>query len=257
MTLVTKARNDFQLRQTDRNLKAILKGLDVRVDIAGMNSRGLVQVLVSGEDEHVALRYLTDKIGFCPVELEKVNMFSTFKGFIRDSGQDKSKLLVDIGVSIPENVDAVIPLNRLQAQLGDGRRMALVKLAELFGLRENVPLDVRVTNVDLQKRYVEAELSDKQQKQFFDWTRSMLDRLLIVGASYFEVKSTIRESQADRDVVKIESLGMFEHAVVCKLGTDAAGLIPKIGKRLQRAVFTVFNPRNIIKLLGSETILTS
>jgi hypothetical protein len=184
-------------------------------------------------------------------------MFSTFKGFIRDSGQDKSELLVDIGVSIPENVDAVIPLNSLQAQLGDGRRMALVKLAELFGLRENVPLDVRVTNVDLQKCYVEAELSDKQQKQFSDWTRSMLDRLLIVGASYFEVKSTIRESQADRDVVKIESLGMFEHAVVCKLGTDAAGLIPKFGQRLQRAVFTVFNPRNIIKLLGSEITLTS
>ncbi len=85
----------------------------------------------------------------------------------------------------------------------------------------------------------------------------MLDRLLIIGASYSEIKSTIRKLQIDRDVVKIETLGMFEYAVVCKLGTDAAGLIPKIGKNLERAVFTVFNPRNILRLLGSEITLST
>jgi hypothetical protein len=198
-----------------------------------------------------------DRIGFCPVELEKVVKFSTFRGFVRDSLQDRSDVSVDVGVVIPETVDAMIPLNRLQAQLGDGRKIALGKLVELFGLRENVPVDIRVTDVDWRNKHVEAELSEKQLKQFANWTRAMLDRLLIVGASFRELRSAMKESQIERDVVGIEPLGMFEHAITCKLGTDAAGLIPKIGRRLERAVFTVFNPRNIVKLIGFEAPITS
>jgi hypothetical protein len=48
---------------------------------------------------------------------------------------------------------------------------------------------------------------------------------------------------------------MFEHAVVCKLGTDAAGLIPKLGRILGRAVLSVFNPRRILGLLGDGSML--
>ena len=256
MTLLTKARNDFQLHQADRNLKGVLKGLDSKVEIVGMNSRGWIRISVDGQDKQVALKYLSDKIGFCPVELEKITVFSTCKGFLRDSDQDKNELAVDIGVFNPKYVDAVVPLNRLQAQIGDGRKMALSKLAELFGLRENVPLNLRVTQISLQEQHIEAELSEEQQKRFHDWTRSMLDRLLIVGASFSEVRSTIRRSDIIRDVIRIEPLGMFEHAVVCKLGTDAAGLIPKIGKSLKKAVFTVYNPRNIVRLLGLDTTAT-
>lgn len=252
MILLARARNDFLLRQAERNLESVLKTLGIKLDISRANAQGWIKVSISGEDEKVALQYLTEKIGLCPVELEKIEKFSTFKGFIADAQHNKSELRVDIGVFAPERVEASIPLRYLQAQLSDGRKIAIGKLCELFGLRENVPLDVRITNVDFQKRQMEAEFSDKQQKQFSDWTQSMLDRLLIIGASYSEIKSTIRELQIDRDVVKIEPLGMFEYAVVCKLGTDAAGLIPKIGKNLERAVFTVFNPRKILRLLGSE-----
>jgi hypothetical protein len=254
VTLLARAHSDLQLRQAEGNLKSVLKPLGVRVDVSRANAGGWIKVSISGEDEKVALHYLAEKIGICPIELEKVGKFSTFRGFITHAQQNRSELRVDVGVFAPENVEASIPLHRLQSQLGDGK-LALAKLAELFGLRENLPLDVRITDVDLQKRRVEAEFSDRQQSLFSDWIRSMLDRLLIVGASYSEIRSAIGRAQTDRDVVKIEPLGMFEHAVVCKLGTDATGLIPKIGKNLERAVFTVFNPRNIIRLLGSSDIL--
>jgi len=255
VTLLARAHSDFQLRQAEANLKSVLKTLGVKLDVSRANAEGWIKVSISGEDEKVALTYLTEKIGLCPIELEKVGKFSTFKGFITKAQQSKSELRVDIGVFAPEHVEASIPLRCLQAQLGDGRKIALAKLAELFGLRENVPLDLRITDVDLERRFVEAEFSDKQQRQFSDWTRSMLDRLLVIGASRSEIRSMIRETHIDRDVIRVEPLGMFEHAVVCKLGTDAAGLIPKIGRSLERARFTVFNPRNIIGLLGSEDAL--
>jgi hypothetical protein len=51
-------------------------------------------------------------------------------------------------------------------------------------------------------------------------------------------------------VIGLESLGMCEHALVCKLGTDAAGLIPRIGRILKSAKFAVFNPRKIMRFLS-------
>jgi len=42
---------------------------------------------------------------------------------------------------------------------------------------------------------------------------------------------------------------------VGKLGTDATGLIPKIGRYMRKAEFVVFNPKKVRGLIG-ETALT-
>jgi hypothetical protein len=253
VTLLARARSDFQLRQAEGNLKSLLRTLGVGVEVSRADDRGWIRASISGDDENAAVQYLSGEVGVCPVELEKVRRYSTFKGFLTGNVGSESELRVDVGVFVPEHVEASIPLRCLQAQLGDGKRLALCKLAELFGLREDVPLDVRITDVDFRGRRVMAELSDWQLRRFSGWTRSMLDRLLIVGASFSEVNSAVVKMGADRDVVEIERLGMFEHTVVCKVGTDAAGLIPTIGRRLGKAVFTVFSPRKIVSLLGLDS----
>jgi hypothetical protein len=257
VTLLTKVYNNSQLGQVDRSLRSLLEGLKVRTSVPGADSRGWVNVSILGEDENVAVHYLAEKVGICPAGLEEIRKYSTFKGFVADPSRSKNELWVDVGVSSPSSVDAAVPLCRLQSQLSDGRKIALGKLAELFGFCENLPLHVRVSSVDSEKRFVEAELSERQQRQYADWTRSLLDRLLVLGVSHGEVESAIRGAGFNRDVVTVESLGMFEHAVVCKLGTDAAGLIPTVGKRLRRAVFSVFSPRKVLALLGDGSALST
>jgi hypothetical protein len=232
-----------------------LSGLKVETHLLETDSLGRVHVLISGEDENVTVRYLADNIGLCPASLEEISKYSTLKGYVADPSKSKNELWVDIGVSSPSRVEAAVTLDRLQAQLGDGRKIALGKLVELFGFSENLPLHIRITNVDFEKRHIEAELSEKQKEQYAGWTRSLLDRLLILGASHGEVNSAIRRAEFNRDIVNVESLGMFEHAVLCKLGTDAAGLIPRMGKHLRRAAFSVFNPRKILALLGYDSAL--
>ena len=49
----------------------------------------------------------------------------------------------------------------------------------------------------------------------------------------------------NRDIIGTEALGLFEHALTCKLGTDAAGLIPKIGRYMRNSVFIVFSPEKV------------
>ena len=47
---------------------------------------------------------------------------------------------------------------------------------------------------------------------------------------------------------------MFEHVLTCKLGTDAAGLIPKIGRNLRNAKFAVFNPKRLREFLEAKNV---
>ena len=71
----------------------------------------------------------------------------------------------------------------------------------------------------------------------------------MVGASQNEVETAVERARHFRDIIKIESLGLFEHAVICKLGTDAIGLIPRLGSYLRVASLAPFSPRRIRELI--------
>lgn len=255
LNLLTKIYTRSQLQQVHRNLDSLFEGLKVKAEVLGANPQGWVQVSVSGEDEKVAEHYLAETFGFCPTNLEKVSKYETVKGYVTDLDKSRNEIWVDIGVWSPSRVNASIPIHRLQAQLGDGRKIALQKMIDIFGFCNNLPLHVKISSIDLQKRHFEAELPEKQRKQYADWTRSLLDRLIVLGASLSEVKSAIRMAESNRDIAKIEQLGMFEQSIVCKLGTDAAGLIPKIGRNLRRTAFSIFSPKRILELLGNDSPL--
>jgi hypothetical protein len=249
ITLLARAYNDFQLRQIDRNLSSTFEGLKVETKICGVTSRRWIQIAVSGEDENVVLHYLADRIGFCPEALENVKKFSNTNGYVAGSNENKGELYVDIGVFSPKIVDVTIPLRKLQAQLGDGRKISLKKFVEVFGFCEKLPLTIRILSVDKEKSRIEAELSQKQQEQYRSWTKTLLDRLLILDASHDEIRLALKNTGFSRDVIGIEPLGILEYAAVCKFGTDAAGLIPRIGRRLSHAVFSVFKPRRVLEFL--------
>jgi len=169
VTLPTKVYNNFQLKLVDEKLQSMLKGLKVETKICGVSSRGLVQIAVSGEDEKVALNYLRGQIGLCPTFLQNVEKFSTVKGYV--VSLNKKELYVDIGIASPNTVEAAISLKLLQAQLVDGRKMALEKIADLFGFVENLPLSVKICSVNKEKSRIEALLSEKQLAIYRRWTK--------------------------------------------------------------------------------------
>jgi hypothetical protein len=109
-----------------------------------------------------------------------------------------------------------------------------------------MPLHIKlVADLNTEKSFWEAELSEKQLSQFSEWLRSNLDRLIVLGASISEVERALNRARHFRDVAKIETLGSFEHAILCKLGTDAAGLVPRLGPHLRSATLAPFSPRKI------------
>jgi hypothetical protein len=92
-----------------------------------------------------------------------------------------------VGVFEPKISHATIPLPRLQAQLVDGRKIALGKTAELYGFCEGVQLSIKLSHLNEEERRMEAELSLDQTERYQVWRESLLDRLLVLGARGFSL----------------------------------------------------------------------
>lgn len=170
-------------------------------------------------------------------------------GRIMGSFSEKTnELLVDVGIFQPKTVYAEIRLEILKAQLADGLELPFKRLTELYCLLHNMPLYVKILDVGANGD-LRAEFANQQLVLFDDWLDLMLDRLLVFGVPVGHVKQAVEASGHFRDVVKIESLGWLEHVIVCKLGTDAVGLIPSVGRILRGAILASFSPRKIKQAL--------
>jgi hypothetical protein len=253
LTLPIKIYANSQLKYVEKFLKATLENLQVEAKVCGLTSHGWVEASISGEDENVAMRYLIEQIGSCPTDLARIGKFLELKSRIKALAKSENELSVDIGI----DVDVTISLQHLQAQLADGRKVSLGKLAELFDFCENMPLSIKILDIDKNTNRAKAILAESQLGQYRNWTKSLLDRLIILGASPYEVKLTLKETDLHRDVLEIESLGLFEYAVKCKLGTDALGLIPKLGKKLRSAYFAVFNSEKVLGFFNDSIVVIS
>ena len=243
LTLLVKASNLGQLKQIDELLKVQFEELDLEVKVLGNQVNKWVQVSLSGEDEAVATSYISKEFGTCPANLENAKSLSVLKGYISKVDLNKMELKVDVGVFEPKVIQATIPLAKLQSQLVGGKALDLKMITEKNGLAEGLPLKVKVSALGEDSEELQAELAFEQVEKLHAWQQSLLDRLIILGASKSLINNTLERTKLNRDVIDIEVLGMFEHALTCKLGTDATGLIPRIGRYMRNSVFVVFNAK--------------
>jgi len=249
LTLLTKAFNQGQLKQIQVSLQAALEDLEVEVKVLGNPINKWVQVEVSGEDEGVAKSYITKQIGVCPTNPDNVAVGSELKGYIQK--MDNSQILtVDVGIIEPKIIPATIQLASLQAQLVNGQTVPLKRIAELYAFNQDLPINIKVTELKVEEGKMIAELSEAQVEKLKNWKDSLLDRLVILGTTADDVTLTLERTRLTRDVINTEALGLFEHVLTCKLGTDATGLISKIGRYMRNAKFVVFNPKKLVSLLG-------
>jgi len=251
VTLLEKVYGSFFVGLFEHVFSSLCEGLKVRIKVVGKTDHNWVKVEVSGEDETVALRYLDQKFGLAPTSVDEVKKFSTVKGrIVASEKNEENRLQVDIGISSLQFHGAFIPLETLREQITDGKNLQYEQIIDPFCLYENLPLEVKIiSNVENSGKWVRAEFSERQVSQFAQWLHAYIDRLIVIGAPRSHVEHAAKESKHIRDIIKIDSLGLLEHVVVCKLGTDAVGLIPKLGKILSVARLAPFSPRKINNLL--------
>jgi hypothetical protein len=236
------------IEEAEKFLKKIIGDLDCSLTGLSIVENGWLRVQASGRDEGVAVRLLKRECSLAPISVANVERFSTFRGRVIFSGKSRTEAFVDVGAFSPKPVYAKIPLRTLQGQLVDGRKLALQRIEEMFVLLDNLPLEVRVVRVEVE--VLEAELTERQMEIFGRWVGERFDRLIVLGVSIGGVMRAVERARLEGDVLDVESLGLLEHVVVCKLGTDAVGLVPRLGRNLGGAVLGVFSPRTVLKVWG-------
>jgi hypothetical protein len=255
LTLLVKASNAGQLKKIDDLLKSEFENLDLDVKVLGNPVNRWVQVSLSGEDEVIATSYINKNIGTCPINIKNVDKFSVLKGYISKVDTDKQELKVDVGIFEPKIIQATVPLAYLQAQLADGRKVDLKKISEVYGFHANLPLSIKAICLNGEEdKLLQAELSTAQIEKIRLWQQSLLDRLIVLGSSIGEIEKVLERTRLNRDVIGTEALGLFEHALTCKLGTDATGLIPKIGRYMKNSTFVIFNPKKVRGFIGESSL---
>lgn len=250
LTLFVKAFNGGQLKQIDEVLQTQFEDLGVTAKVAANALNKWVQVSLEGEDEAVAAAYAKKEFGTCPVRLENVEPGAVLKGYISKVDESKGQLTVDVGVFEPKVSQAAVPVKALRWQLAGGKDVELKQIAQVYGFLEGLPISVKVTSKD--EEGLKVELSPEQVEKLHSWQQSLLDRLIILRAPKELVTTTLERTRLDRDVIDVETLGVFEYSLTCKLGTDATGLIPKVGRYMRNAVFVVFNAKKSSAFLGEQ-----
>lgn len=254
VTLLEKVYGRRSAKEFQETFADMCKGINVKLKVLSCAPRGWIRLEVKGEDEKVALNFLRREVGLAPVSIKNVRRGDIIRGRIVSS-KSKLELKLDLGVYEPEMIDATLPLKHLQAQLADGKKLALKTIVELYGLYPNLPLEVKVQKLNVESELIEVNLSERQIILFDQWIRQALERLIVLGVTKEEIEYAIRTLRLSRDVCAIESLGLLEHAIICKLGTEAKGLIPKLGAKLQNAVLTPFIPTKIQKVIERKTLM--
>ena len=120
LTLLIKAMNFGQVKQIDELLKTQFEELDVEVKVLSNSASRWVQVSLSGEDEAVAISYITKQIGTCPTSLENAKNQPVLKGYVAKVDLVKEELVVDVGIFEPTAIWATVSLASLQTQLAKG-----------------------------------------------------------------------------------------------------------------------------------------
>lgn len=233
------------LDRINRSLRDLSAGLKLEAKVAGVSDRGFVQVALEGEDKEVALNYLRQNFGIALSELDVTSVGKETAGKIVKAGNVGYGLYLDLGTPTSEYADALIPLHVLREQLVGGEGCSLRQLIRLFALQDNIPLSVKIVEVDSERNEITARLTDKQSKTYRRWVRSNLDRVIATGVLRENLKRAITKTGHSRDIIRIDSIGLLEHVVVCKEGTEAPGLISSLGPFLVGVPLSTFIPAKI------------
>jgi hypothetical protein len=249
LTLFVKAFNSGQLKQIDELLHGQFEDLDVKATLTADPSNKWVHLSIEGEDEVVATAFARKEIGICPASMDKVEEGAVLKGYITKVDESRGQLVVDVGVFEPKIVQAVIPLITLRNQFSAPKEATIGQVAGAYALSEGLPIIVKVTSKD---EGLKAELSQELVEKLKSWQLSLLDRLIILRAPKELVTTSLERAHLDRDVIDVEQVGFFECALTCKLGTEARGLIPRVGRYMRNAVFVVFSGKKSVDFLVTK-----
>ncbi|WP_455282681.1 DUF2110 family protein [[Eubacterium] cellulosolvens] len=230
------------IQQFNLKLREETKDLDVNIKKIDITSGDWILIEYDGEDNEIFTELLRRDHGFIPIEVAKIKHEETYRGFVIGNEEHDRGLYIDIGIISPRRNYGLYPLHRIRTQLGEDKTKSLKEITEKFCLYKGIPLNVRIEGIKNVRKIILAA-TDEQESRLKDWDRYPFDRVVVLGAFNNQIKKAIQITQLTRDIIRLDTLSFTSSFLTCKLGTDAPGVISKLGKELRHAKLFSFIPK--------------
>lgn len=202
------------------------------------------KVKIAGPDAETAVAFLRRTYGV-RLNTSDIREGEVFAGRVYALADDH--ILVDIGVGEDQPELLVrVPLTEFARALG-AKEMDRETFM-LLGIRERFPLQVKIGHIE--GTTAEGTLGERTVRLLQRWLERPVDRIIVYGATRAQVERAIKKAGHTRDVVNVERLGFLEHAIVCKRGTSAKGLIPRLGPFLWGVKLEACRIQEVARRLG-------
>lgn len=225
------------------SLSKLRGDLSASATLVGFSDKGWAKIDVEGEDREILQEIISRELGRAQTDFAQIENQSNYLGIVSTVGAD---LAVDIGIEKPSPLNVSVSSRALRAQLCDGELLSCKEITEQYCIHTGSKLAVRVTRLERDSRRLEGWLADSQIELFSEQIASRLERVQVFDCTRQRVEFALRNANIERDVISVEPNTLTTHSVVCKLGTNAIGLIPKLGSVLRRSVLMPFLPSRII-----------
>ena len=231
---------DFH-NQLNTAIHKLIGTLSATATFSSFTNQGWTTISVDGEDAEVVTELLSRTFGVASIDASKTERYENYRGVVKNVST--SGITVDIGIERPKTTFVNVKLSTLQAQLADGQKISSRRIAEYYCISIETPISIRVTLISPSE--IEGWLSDSQISQFSRWISTGLERIQVFNCLPTQLDFAIRKAQLERDIVASEQLSLTVQSILCKFGTNAIGLIPRIGSILRKSELKPFIPRRI------------
>lgn len=206
---------------------------------------GWVKVRVEGADEGIAENLLCRIYGRLK-RIEEAKPGEVVKGFVTDLGKFGYGIYFK---AFLDEKDCLYPLYEMRRQLVGGRKLPARTIARLYGFVDDLAMELSLTRLDEKGIYV--AISPRQVQVIRNFVRRKREILVIVRATPKQINRALTKTGHLRDV-SIVRTSFLSSILICKPGTQAKGLIPRLGPHLPGAVFSVVNPDKFREVLGDN-----
>jgi hypothetical protein len=222
-----------------------LKGeLDASYRFEAYSREGWARLDLKGEDSDVFRELIARDLTEAHTDASDLELQSNYEGIV--CGEADDHLDVDIGIEIPRPMTIKIGLEALRAQLGDGKPLRGNQIIHDYCLVPGSRATVRLTRFEPHAQVAEGWLADTQIERVSSKITTGLDRIQITDCFRREAEHAVKNSKTERDTIAVELETLTSQSIVCKLGTDAVGLIPKLGRILRKRKLDPFVPGRIL-----------
>ena len=177
------------------------------------------------------------------IRFENLKEGAILPGTFLEVGKVGYGLYVDIAAISTKRVDVLLPLHRIRDQVSTRKPMRVIANSMLFV--DDLPVDVKITNVDYREKKIEGELAETTLTRFEEWMHDDHERLLVFGSSLEMIEIALRKTRHLEDIYEFEELGAFEHSLRCKRSTRASGIVAAIGPKMRGIPMHLFIPKEI------------